>query len=96
MYVLYVYICVAISCSVVPPYVPSLTGTDDLSNFDNFDDDNDESDVIPPAGKNPRSFVGKDLPFVGFSFMGWSESQALGNTINATSVVDTKSKCVFS
>lgn len=85
----------AISYLVVPPYVPSLSGTDDLSNFDNFDDDNDDSDVIPPTEKNPRSFMGKDLPFVGFSFMGWSESQALDNTINeATSVVNTKSKCV--
>ncbi len=63
----------------VPPCIPSLTGPEDLSNFDNFDDKDDSINDIPPATKYHKSFTGKDLPFIGFSFMRWTESHDTTN-----------------
>jgi citron Rho-interacting kinase len=53
--------------SMVPPFVPVLSGPDDTSHFDSFqplDDPNDKSFTY----KSTRVFTGRNLPFVGFTF----------------------------
>ena len=51
-----------------PPYIPTIAGVDDTSNFDEF-----EAEEVQPTfgGKTPmkKAFSGKNLPFVGFTFM---------------------------
>ncbi|WAR01902.1 CTRO-like protein, partial [Mya arenaria] len=50
-----------------PPFVPQLQGLDDTSNFEEF-----EKIKSPPLfddHKNEKEFSGKDLPFVGFTYV---------------------------
>ncbi|XP_028400493.1 citron Rho-interacting kinase-like isoform X3 [Dendronephthya gigantea] len=50
-----------------PPYIPTIAGVDDTSNFDEFDPEEDQ----PTFGsKTPmkKAFSGKNLPFIGFTF----------------------------
>ena len=56
---------------MAPPFVPVIKGPTDTSNFDSFDplDDSSDTDL---AHKSSRSFTGKNLPFVGFSYTGLS------------------------
>ena len=48
--------------------MPTITGVDDTSNFDEFDPEEE-----PPTfgGKTPmkKAFSGRNLPFVGFTFL---------------------------
>ncbi|XP_048583175.1 citron Rho-interacting kinase isoform X2 [Nematostella vectensis] len=57
--------------NTLPPYVPTLDGTDDTSNFDEFEPDSDEMDQLKKYSfcSEEKGFKGKDLPFVGFSFI---------------------------
>lgn len=58
----------SLNISVVPPFVPTLDGTDDTSNFDEFEPES--PDAIDHLEKyRTKGFGGKDLPFVGFSFI---------------------------
>ena len=78
----------------MPPFVPCLKGADDLSNFDNFEQsDESGADDVPLLMKNLKSFTGRNLPFVGFSFMRWSEP--VNSTMNdepSSAAVDAKPK----
>ena len=50
------------------PYIPTITGVDDTSNFDKLDPEEEQ----PTFGnKMPmkKAFCGKNLRFVGFTFM---------------------------
>lgn len=53
-----------------PPFVPSLSGLDDTSNFDEFE--KIQSTQRIKDFKQQRDFSGKDLPFVGFTYTGKS------------------------
>lgn len=50
----------------VPPVVPELSGDDDTRNFDEFEKDDIPEEVFPI----PKTFVGNQLPFVGFTYTG--------------------------
>ena len=52
----------------VPPYVPLVSSADDMSNFDEFEPEKDDLRHPDLSSKNQRSFSGKSLPFVGFTF----------------------------
>ena len=51
-----------------PPYIPTIAGVDDTSNFDEFEAEEEQPTF---GGKTPmkKAFSGKNLPFVGFTFM---------------------------
>lgn len=51
---------------VMPPYIPAVKGPDDMSNFDNFEP---IQDPLDGPVKSSRVFTGRNLPFVGFTYM---------------------------
>ena len=54
------------SISVLPPFVPHLSSLDDTSNFDEFE----RIKFQPHFDYQPsKEFTGKDLPFVGFTYV---------------------------
>ncbi|XP_073843419.1 citron rho-interacting kinase sticky [Musca autumnalis] len=61
--------------SEVPPIIPTLQGEDDISNFEDFnrkktkilDTESNKSTVT--SAVNSNEFSGKDLPFIGYSFV---------------------------
>ena len=52
----------------IPPHVPLVSSADDMSNFDKFEPEKDDLRFPDLPSKNLRSFSGKSLPFVGFTF----------------------------
>ena len=50
-----------------PPFVPTISGPDDTSNFDSFDPKEDDSFA---TSKKSHGFSGRSLPFVGFTYTG--------------------------
>ena len=52
----------------IPPHVPLVSSADDMSNFDKFEPEKDNLRFPDLSSKNQRSFSGKSLPFVGFTF----------------------------
>ncbi|XP_025829479.1 rho-associated protein kinase 2 isoform X2 [Agrilus planipennis] len=61
-----------------PPVVPELTGDDDTSNFDDYEKDESPEEVFPV----PTSFVGNNLPFIGFTYN--SDYQLLSSRSDST------------
>lgn len=53
--------------SETPPFVPHLASLDDTSNFEEFE--KIKHPVSLEDSRSPREFTGKDLPFVGFTFI---------------------------
>ena len=53
-----------------PPHIPSVSGPDDVSNFDVFEPLKDDGLKYPDLPSRSTGFVGKSLPFVGFTFSG--------------------------
>ena len=51
----------------VPPYVPSIAREDDTSNFDDFETES-SGPRIDDFMEKKKGFLGKDLPFIGFTF----------------------------
>merc|ERR1712142_17174 len=51
----------------VPPYVPNIQREDDTSNFDDFETEN-SGPRLEDFMEQKKGFVGKDLPFIGFTF----------------------------
>ncbi|ELU13656.1 hypothetical protein CAPTEDRAFT_83521, partial [Capitella teleta] len=51
----------------VPPFIPTITGSDDTSNFDEFEPKKPKF-VMDDLHNSGSGFSGKDLPFVGFTF----------------------------
>ena len=52
--------------AATPPFIPTVNGKDDTSNFDEFEKERD-----PPyydGFRTRREFSGKDLPFLGFTY----------------------------
>lgn len=59
--------------SATPPYIPTVTGPDDVSNFDVFEPQKDNDlryPDLPSRTATTTGFSGKALPFVGFTFSG--------------------------
>ena len=57
--------------AVMPPYIPSVTGPDDTSNFDEFETQRDCGEdhlTTPQPRRTLKGFSGKSLPFIGFTF----------------------------
>ena len=52
----------------MPPFIPTITGPDDTSNFDSFDPLQDDS--FSTGAKRSTGFSGRSLPFVGFTYTG--------------------------
>ena len=52
---------------VLPPYIPSVTGLDDTSNVDVFEPAKEDRFPDLPS-RDRRGFLGKSLPFIGFTF----------------------------
>lgn len=50
-----------------PPYIPTISGVDDTSNFDEFDPEEPTS-FGSANNLTKKTFSGKDLPFIGFTF----------------------------
>ncbi|GFQ90531.1 hypothetical protein TNCT_154441 [Trichonephila clavata] len=48
-----------------PPFVPTVSGVDDTSNFDDFEP---EIRIFMSELKNKKEFSGKSLPFIGFTY----------------------------
>lgn len=67
---------------VKPPFVPSLSGLDDTSNFDEFE--KIQSTQRIKDFKQQRDFSGKDLPFVGFTYTGTSSKDIRETTPSGT------------
>ena len=61
-----------------PPFIPTVTGVDDTSNFDEFDPV-EEHPTFGSKAPVKKAFSSKDLPFVGFTFMKRS-IEAVNNT----------------
>ena len=78
VHVYYVIIFFSTVYIVVPPFIPSINGPNDLSNFDQFDELKEEDTSDFSSKKKDTRFSGKDLPFVGFTFMRWPESMESG------------------
>lgn len=62
--------------SEVPPIIPSLQSEDDISNFEDFNrkktkiiDTGTKNTAITTSTVNSNEFCGKDLPFIGYSFV---------------------------
>ena len=51
-----------------PPHIPTLSGPDDVSNFDVFEPCKDDSFKYPDLPSKSTGFVGRSLPFIGFTF----------------------------
>ncbi|CAH1802517.1 unnamed protein product [Owenia fusiformis] len=49
-----------------PPYIPTVTGQDDTSNFEEFDKEREHPSFLDDNSR--KIFSGRDLPFVGFTF----------------------------
>lgn len=52
----------------IPPYVPRVSGPDDVSNFDVFERLKDIDSRYPSLPSKNLGFSGKSLPFIGFTF----------------------------
>ncbi|XP_071493466.1 citron Rho-interacting kinase-like [Diadema antillarum] len=52
----------------VPPFVPTVSSVDDVSNFDEFDPVEPRSHNASALMRNRGGFSGHDLPFVGFTY----------------------------
>lgn len=57
----------------VPPFIPSVSGDDDTSNFEDIDRKGRRSTYLKKKGKNTPlkkpHFSGEDLPYIGYSFV---------------------------
>lgn len=51
----------------MPPFIPTITGSDDTSNFDEFEPKKPKF-IMDDLHNSGSGFSGKDLPFVGFTF----------------------------
>ena len=59
--------CFLIFFLAVPPYVPNIQREDDTSNFDDFETEM-SGPRIEDFMEQKKGFLGKDLPFIGFTF----------------------------
>ena len=66
--ILNLHICGVVSA--VPPYVPNLDGAADTSHFDEFEPQSPDPNIHLEKYRSAheKGFIGKDLPFVGFTF----------------------------
>ena len=55
---------------VTPPHIPTVSGADDVSNFDVFEPCKDNDLRYPDMPSKSAGFSGRSLPFVGFTFTG--------------------------
>ena len=51
-----------------PPHIPTLSGPEDVSNFDKFEPIKDDGLKYPDLPNRSTGFSGRSLPFVGFTF----------------------------
>lgn len=65
----------------VPPYVPTIAREDDTSNFDDFETEN-SGPRINDFMEQKKGFLGKDLPFIGFTFTKQLTLASLNETVN--------------
>lgn len=56
--------------SETPPHIPTVSGSDDVSNFDVFEPCKDSDLRYPDIPSKSAGFSGRSLPFVGFTFTG--------------------------
>lgn len=61
--------------TATPPHIPTVSGPDDVSNFDSFEPCKDDDLRYPDFPSRSREFSGKSLPFVGFTFSGVGSSE---------------------
>jgi hypothetical protein len=62
-----------------PPFIPTVHGSDDTSNFDDFEKVKSVKFTTSPLTRQ-FGFNGKDLPFVGFTFSKlFASSSSSGN-----------------
>ena len=80
---LLLFIYLFIVSPVAPPFVPVIKGPTDTSNFDSFDPVDDSADTNT-THKSSRSFTGRNLPFIGFSYTNWSSYHTGGDTHHNT------------
>ena len=52
---------------MTPPFIPTVTSSDDTSNFDEFEKAK-RGPEVEDFTKKTTSFTGRDLPFVGFTY----------------------------
>ncbi|CAN7984770.1 unnamed protein product [Ixodes hexagonus] len=65
----------------VPPFVPSLSGDEDTSNFDEFEHETPRPRV-PALKDQKKGFEGSSLPFVGFTHTQCTSSAGLDRTVS--------------
>ncbi|KAG0415298.1 hypothetical protein HPB47_007528, partial [Ixodes persulcatus] len=65
----------------VPPFVPSLSGEEDTSNFDEFEQETPRPRV-PALRDQKKGFEGSSLPFVGFTHTQCATGAALDRTVS--------------
>ncbi|CAB4000998.1 citron Rho-interacting kinase isoform X1 [Paramuricea clavata] len=68
-----------------PPFIPTITGVDDTSNFDEFDPE-DEQPTFGSKTPMKKVFCGKHLPFVGFTFMKCDDEAMKSATLGSSPV----------
>lgn len=74
----------------VPPIIPTLSGEDDTSNFDDVDKSTKRSPVLKKSTFTPvnySEFSGDDLPFLGYTYVFEESSKFLKATPKNTSMV---------
>ena len=69
VYIVHVHVHVMSPPPGAPPHVPLVSSSDDMSNFDTFEPLKENNLRYPNLpSKNQKTFSGKSLPFVGFTF----------------------------
>ena len=73
-----------LSLPVLPPYIPSVAGPDDTSNFDVLEPQKEER-LQDFLSRDQGESSGKTLPFVGFTFTRYSSPTGgyVGGTLHA-------------
>lgn len=59
----------------MPPHIPTVSGPEDVSNFDVFEPRKDDDLRYPDIPSRTTGFLGKSLPFIGFTFNGTTSSE---------------------